>query len=296
MRFVPFPMNYRHIYHAGNFADVFKHCILVLLLESLLRKEKPFCYVDTHAGLGIYDLQSLPAQKTLEYLRGISLILNCDHEDIPTEIAPYLAAIKKLNKNVAVTKALTGDSMHFYPGSPFVARTMLRSCDRMILMELHQEDVLTLKQEFAQDQQVVVHHYDGYQGLKAFLPPQERRGLVLIDPAFEQKDEFAKVLFSLERALTRWQNGIYAIWYPIKDFTSVDNFLRDLSKTGSHYLVCEMTISKQTALKEFVGCGMVIVNPPWQIEKALEKVLPWLWKILSPNSEGGVKIRASSKC
>jgi 23S rRNA (adenine2030-N6)-methyltransferase len=273
-------MNYRHIYHAGNFADVFKHCILVLLLESLLRKEKPFCYIDTHAGLGVYDLQSEPAQKTLEYLHGISQVLNCAYANTPKEIIPYFAAIKKLNKPFE-NKELTGNSIKFYPGSPFIAHSMLRSYDRMVLMELHQEDVLALKRIFVKNKQIAVHHYDGYHGLKAFLPPREKRGLVLIDPSFEQTNEFARVLSALECALSRWQNGIYAVWYPIKDITLVNNFLRILDKMGIQYLTCEMTIGKQTLLKKFVGCGMVIVNPPWQIEKALEKTLPWLRKILS---------------
>ncbi len=283
-------MNYRHIYHAGNFADVFKHCVLVVLLESLLRKEKPFCYVDTHAGLGIYDLQQESSQKTLEYLSGVSRVLDYGHKDIPVEITPYLTAIKKLNQAYIVNDDLTGDNIHFYPGSPFIARSLLRSQDRMVLMELHQEDVLTLREVFSRDKQVAVHHYDGYQGLKAFLPPAERRGLVLIDPSFEQKNELDLVLSALESALSRWQTGIYAIWYPIKDFTLVDNFLRAIRKMGFPYLISDLIIGKQTMLKEFIGCGMVIVNPPWQIEAALEKVLQGLWKALSPELIGGVRV------
>jgi 23S rRNA (adenine2030-N6)-methyltransferase len=271
-------MNYRHVYHAGNFSDVFKHSILVLLLENLLRKEKPFCYVDTHAGLGVYNLQSPAAQKTLEYLSGISRVLNWAENDIPVEIAPYLAAIKKLN------------NVNFYPGSPFIARSLLRPQDRMVLMELHPEDVLSLKNVFVNDKQVGVHHYDGYQGLKAFLPPHERRGLVLIDPAFEQKNEFDLVLLALENALLRWQTGIYAIWYPIKDLALVANFLHSLSKMDLQCLVCEMIIDKQTVLKEFIGCGMVIINPPWQIEIVLKRVLSWLWRVLAVNFAGGVKV------
>lgn len=287
-------MNYRHIYHAGNFGDVFKHCILVLLLEKLRQKDNPFCYVDTHAGLGIYDLQSDPAQKTLEYLGGISRILDYVYGEVPSEITPYLALIKKMNKT-AVTGALTGNNIRFYPGSPYLARSLLRPDDHMILMELHQEDVLSLKKLFTRDKQVAVHHYDGYQGLKAFLPPHERRGLVLIDPAFEQKNEFELVLSALEVAMARWQNGIYAIWYPIKDFTLVHKFLDALSKMDIQYLISEMTIGKNTigkkpVLKEFIGCGMVIVNPPWQFDVILKKVLSWLWQILSPNQEGYIKV------
>lgn len=282
-------MNYRHIYHAGNFADVFKHCVLLLLIESLLHKDKPFCYVDTHAGIGIYDLQSEFAQKTLEYSLGVAHILDCAAQDIPPELAPYLAAIKQLNFPF-VTMPLNGSNLRFYPGSPYLVRSLLRAHDRMILTELHKEDVLQLKQVFARDKQVAVHHCDGYQGLKAFLPPRERRGLVLIDPAFEQKNEFELILAALQTALSRWQSGIYAIWYPITDFALVSNFRRFLRKMSVPVLICEMTINKQTALKEFVGCGFAIINPPWQLDKKLQRVLPWLWKALSINQQGAVEI------
>lgn len=279
-------MNYRHIYHAGNFADVFKHCVLVLLLESLLRKNKPFCYIDTHAGVGIYDLYSKMAQKTHEYLSGISRVLDNSSKGMPDELTPYLVCLKKLNK----IKTLTGGDIHFYPGSPHLARFFLRPVDRMILMELHQEDILLLKKLYAKDSQVAVHHYDGYQGLKAFLPPIEHRGLVFIDPPFEQKSEFELILAALKVALDRWQNGIYAIWYPVKDYNLVRDFLRALDKLGVPHFVSEMIISKQTVLKEFVGSGMVIINPPWQVDQTCKKVLPWLWRVLSPNLEGGIKI------
>lgn len=285
-------MNYRHIYHAGNFADLFKHIILMLLLKSLSSKANPFCYVDTHAGLGIYDLQSQLAQKTVEYLLGVSRVLNYRDEVIPEELSPYFRVIAELNRPV-ITSPFTGEQLRFYPGSSFLARSLLRSCDRMILMELHPEDVLALKQVFKQDKQVAVHHYDGYLGLKAFLPPQAKRGLVLIDPPFEQKNEFEQVLIGLKTAYSRFKAGIYAVWYPIKDFTLVDNFRRSLIKLGFPHLISEMTISKQTALKEFVGCGMAIINPPWQLDLKLNKILPWLWRVLSPRLAGGVKVMMS---
>ncbi len=189
-----------------------------------------------------------------------------------------------------VTNTLTGNDIHFYPGSPFIARYLLRPQDRMVLMELHPEDVWSLKKVFVSDKQVGVHHCDGYQGLKAFLPPRERRGLVLIDPAFEQKNELDLVLLALENALSRWQTGIYAIWYPIKDFVLVTDFLHALSKMGLQCLICEMTIDKQTVLKEFIGCGMVIINPPWQIEMALKRVVSWLRRVLAVNFADDIKV------
>lgn len=286
-------MNYRHIYHAGNFADVFKHSLLVLLMKSLLRKDKPICYLDTHAGLGIYDLHAEAAKKTLEYQLGIGRVLDCAAAEIPAEVLPYLNIVKDLNnsnKKPINKTSIIGNELHYYPGSSFIVRSLLRSDDSMILMELHPDDVLLLKQTFVKDKQVAVHHLDGYQGLKAFLPPKERRGLVLIDPPFEQKNEFELILKGIDIALSRWPTGVYAIWYPIKDFTLVDNFRRSLSKVNIPYFIGEMLIDKPAQLKKFVGCGMAILNPPWQFDAVLNKVLPWLWRVLSSGQNGGIKI------
>jgi 23S rRNA (adenine2030-N6)-methyltransferase len=166
-------MNYRHIYHAGNFADVFKHVLLVALIRSLLQKDKAFCFLDTHAGIGRYDLQSTQAQKCKEFVGGIAKIMQ--QEKPPALIADYLNCVKKTNANAP-------DQLQFYPGSPDIVKQLMRPQDRMILTELHDEDYLTLRRAFPHDKQVGVHLQDGYQALKAFLPPPERRGLVLIDP------------------------------------------------------------------------------------------------------------------
>jgi 23S rRNA (adenine2030-N6)-methyltransferase len=263
-------MNYRHSYHAGNFADVFKHSILVLLIQKLLQKEKPFCYFDSHAGIGYYDLYSAETQKTQEYISGIAKVLA--QESYPPELTTYINIIKKLN---------LGDSMQYYPGSPYIVRQMLRAQDRMVLMELHKDDVQMLKQNFFNDQQVAVHHCDGYLGLKAFLPPKENRGLVLIDPPFEEKDEFTKVIEGLKIALERWRNGIYAIWYPIKDRLSVNEFLTQINTIApNEVLVSEITIVEQSELSSLVSCGMAIINPPWQLDQKLKYVVPWMEKTM----------------
>lgn len=277
-------MNYRHIYHAGNFADVFKHSILVLLLEHLLRKDKPFCYVETHAGTALYDLSATAAQKTNEYLNGIGRLLSSLHLDkvSPKELAPYFKVVHTCNANT--------EALQFYPGSPTIARALLRPEDRMILMELHPEDAAKLKQAFYFDKQVAVHHTDGYQGLKAFLPPPIKRGLVLIDPCFEQKEEFTNIINGLQIALRKWSTGIYAVWYPIKNLAAVQNFLHDLKMMNFPMLLTEMTIKTMLANDEFVGCGMVIINPPWQFEQQLQKVVPWLWQRLAQGNQGGYKI------
>jgi 23S rRNA (adenine2030-N6)-methyltransferase len=301
-------MNYRHIYHAGNFADVFKHCILTLLAQNFLHKDKSFCYVETHAGIARYDLLSEEAQKTSEYLTGIAPILNSiynteststtKHLPPPEELAPYFTAIKQLNKNLA-----NPTDLRFYPGSPYLVRSLLRPQDRMILMELHKEDVLILKKEFANDKQVAVHHCDGYQGLKAFLPPPIKRGLVLIDPSFEQKDEFEKIIAALTLATSRWSTATYAVWYPIKDTLPLEPFLKKLHALHLPILINEITINNQTTTEHpphikptttnpnntipdrttnnLTGCGMAIINPPWKFEEQLNRVLPWLHKTLS---------------
>lgn len=265
-------MNYRHIYHAGNFADVFKHSILTLLIQNLLRKDTPFCYLDTHAGIGVYNLLSILAQKTKEYELGIARILKCENH--PAELDKYLAIVKKLNVN--------NMTISNYPGSPYIAYSLLRPIDRMILLELHHEDIFTLKEKFFNNKQVSVHHYDGYQGLKAFLPPKERRGLVLIDPPFEQPDEFEQIIAGLKVALTRWATGIYAIWYPIKDIKAVNQFKFNLHNLGiKNLLIKELIIEKyDTTSNAFRGCGMAIINPPWQFDQLVTPIISWLQKIL----------------
>ncbi len=277
-------MNYRHIYHAGIFADIFKHAIVSVLIQSLLSKEKPFCYVDTHAGIGLYDLQQAAAQKTQEYATGLVPLLRA--ENYPALLKPYLAAIAAYNKvdNITVMP-------RYYPGSPCVVRHLLREQDRMILSELHQEDVKYLKQVFWNDKQVAVHHVDGYQAIKAFLPPKERRGLVLIDPPYEQENEFAKIIDALVMGLQQWETGVYAVWYPLKDRMITNHFLRKIkTRVDKEILVTELTIYSTEIKNTLNGCGMVIVNPPWQLEEKLNALVPWLWNVLSLNKQGGCRV------
>ncbi len=196
-------MNYRHRFHAGGPADCLKHAVLAVVLERLKAKPAPFSVVDTHAGLGRYDLLSEAAQKTGEYKSGIARLLAA--ADPPAFFAPYLAAVRSLNG-----KPESGgrQPLRWYPGSPLLARLLMRPKDRLVLIELHPEDVRLLKLEFADQMHVAVHHADGYLGLKAFLPPPERRGVVLIDPPFEREDEFAKLASGIKRAHRRWPQGI----------------------------------------------------------------------------------------
>lgn len=285
-RTLRFSMNYRHSYHAGSFVDVFKHVVLIALLQSLQRKETPFCYIDTHAGIGCYDLHSKEAKKTQEYATGIARIIS-QNIKVPSEVQSYLAAVQSVNP----TESGEGDIPRFYPGSPRIGRYFLRAQDKMVLSELHPQDVFTLKQEFYGDKQVAVHEVDGYLGLKAFVPPKEKRGLVLIDPPFEQEDEVEQIYRALKMALQRWPTGIYAVWYPLKEMRFIHNLQRKLrSLKIKKMLVAELSIYPEDSPLSLNGSGMVIINPPWQLDEQLNILLPWVWRALSPEKKGGFRV------
>ncbi len=270
-------MNYRHIYHAGNFADVFKHIILVSLIQSLLRKESAFCYLETHAGIGCYDLLSVEAQKSEEAASGIKKILAAYNP--PDLIKDYLACVNHLNNNTT--------PFRYYPGSPFFVKQLMRPQDRMVLSELHPEDVQLLKKLFVRDKQIAIHHQDGYQSLKAFLPPKERRGLVLIDPPYEKNMELMSLPTLLAQTIQQWETGIYAIWYPIKTEQQNKLFHQELKqKIKRPFLTVECCIYSQDVALQLNGSGMVIINPPWQIEQQLSHIIPWVWNALSINQQG----------
>jgi 23S rRNA (adenine2030-N6)-methyltransferase len=272
-------MNYRHIYHAGNFGDVMKHVVLTLLLKRLMLKDTPLCVLDTHAGIGVYDLSSDAALKTGEFLSGIAALLR--HNNLPEFFEPYLDTVRMCGCN-------PGDPENpgFYPGSPWIARHFLRPGDRLVLSELHSEDVQTLRQNFAGDRQVSVHHLDAYNALKAFLPPRERRGLILIDPAFEVNNEFDLVVQGLDQALRRFATGVYAVWFPIKERQSIAVLYDDCRRAGlDRMLAVELLVYPDMAPERLNGCGMLIINPPWKIDEDIAEVLPVLQQCLE--REGG---------
>lgn len=272
-------MNYRHAYHAGNFADVVKHALLTLVLAHLKRKDTPFCVVDTHAGIGRYDLEGVEAGKTGEFREGIGRLL--EGGDLPSLLADYGAAVRSVNPDWPELKA--------YPGSPRIARFMLRPQDRLALVELHPEDAQTLKREFARDPQTGVHLQDAYIALRALLPPKERRGLVLIDPPFEVKDEFRRIAKGLAEALERWPTGIYGIWYPIKELDQVDRFLGELVGLGRPCFTAELFRYSPTDPARLNGTGLVLINPPWKLDEALEELLPVLHDRLGGSGGYGVR-------
>ncbi len=262
-------LSYRHGFHAGNFADVHKHTVLTLLIEALQRKDKGFCYIDTHAGAGRYDLRGEFAGKLREHEHGIGRLWQAG--DVPPELAPYLAAVRAANPSAGK------ESMRYYPGSPLIVRSMLRAQDRMVLMELHNTEAPVLAQLFAGDRQVVVHHQDGYQGLKAYVPLQERRGLVFIDPAYELPDEFESVVAGIQETHRRWPTGMIALWYPIQLRTMVTRLHRLLRETRIRkMLLCELLVQPDDVPKRLNGSGMIIINPPWQLDATLATLLRWL--------------------
>ncbi len=250
-------MNYRHAYHAGNFADVFKHALLMHLLAALLRKPAPIRVIDTHAGIGLYDLHATEAEKTGEYQDGIARLWNAS---LSPELAPYVDAVRTANRLVR------DDMLRYYPGSPRLIRALLREGDRLDLVELHPADAQSLRRNFIRDPMVRVHTMDAYAALKALTPPPERRGLVLIDPPFEKTDEFERIARGLQEALKRWATGVYALWYPIKTRPPVEAFFTQIRALKIEALACEMMIAPPDTPNGLSGCGLLILNPPWQID------------------------------
>jgi 23S rRNA (adenine2030-N6)-methyltransferase len=272
-------MNYRHIFHAGNPADVMKHAVMALILEHLRVKPAPFCVLDTHAGIGRYDLTSEAAQKTLEHEDGIGRLFGAPAPH--PALTPYLDAVTAINPD-GVLRA--------YPGSPRIARASLRSQDRLVLSELHPDDARALRREFRDDPQVAVHEIDAYVALKAHLPPKEKRGLVLIDPPFEQPDEFARMAEGLAAAHRRWPTGIYALWYPIKERAAVWRFQESVEKTGiAKILLAELTWHPEDTHLRLNGSGLLIVNPPWRLDETLKEALGALHAVL-PTTGGGASV------
>ncbi|WP_188792724.1 23S rRNA (adenine(2030)-N(6))-methyltransferase RlmJ [Dyella nitratireducens] len=274
-------MNYRHAYHAGNFADVLKHSVLFALIEALKAKDTPFALIDTHAGSGCYALDSEEAGKTGEYRDGIARLLFPDlqqtrqHGALPPLLRHWLDTILALPGNE--------HGLKLYPGSPLQAAQAMRATDSAQLCELHPEEVSRLRELFRHDQRVHVHHRNGYEALKALLPPKEKRGLVLIDPPYEaQEDEFRLVEAALKMALQRWPNGIYAIWYPIKLRSQVQPFLRWLQRCGARrVLQAELLVHPDDSPLRLNGSGMAILNAPWNLDQILREPLQAMARLLS---------------
>ncbi|MFC3704116.1 23S rRNA (adenine(2030)-N(6))-methyltransferase RlmJ [Devosia honganensis] len=272
-------MNYRHAFHAGNFADVVKHLVLTRIIAYLTRKDAPFRVIDTHAGVGLYDLYADAAERTGEWLEGIAPLVERGLPEAAAALAaPYLAAVRAQNPDGV---------LRYYPGSPFIARHMLRGQDRLMALELHPADAEALKENFAGDIQTRVTRLDGWAAMGTHLPPKEKRGLVLVDPPFEEKGEFARMVQSLEKAHKRWPGGIYAYWYPLKAPDEVAAYVKALEATGIRKILrLELRVRRPATPPRLHGTGMIVVNPPFVLEAEMAALLPALADLLGEEGRG----------
>lgn len=262
-------MNYRHAYHAGNFADVVKHVILARVLTYMKLKPQPFRVIDTHAGIGRYDLTGIEAGKTGEWREGIARLAGAGLPgDIADLLAPYLDAVASVNMPGALT---------FYPGSPVIARHLMRASDHLAANELHPDDCDLLKSELRRVPNTNVLNLDAYVAIKALLPPPERRGVVLIDPPFEQADEFKSLKDALANGLQRFANGVYIVWYPVKDQAAANRFVSEIAALGCHKMLdVRLKIAEPFAGLGLTETGVLMLNPPYSLKAELERIMPFL--------------------
>ncbi|MCK7612603.1 23S rRNA (adenine(2030)-N(6))-methyltransferase RlmJ [Roseibium sediminicola] len=276
-------MNYRHAYHAGNIGDVLKHAVLARLIVYFQRKDKAFRILDTHAGIGLYDLTSEETRKTGEWQHGIAKVLEADMPAAVAELLePWLGVVRDLNP---------GNDLEVYPGSPQVARQLLRKTDRLTLTELHPQDFKTLSDRYAGDHQVKTIHLDGWLAMGSFLPPKEKRGLVLIDPAFEVTDEFVRMTDAVLKAYKKWPGGTYALWYPLKDARAIRRMHADFEAAGLRdVLALELNAGKSGPDTRMLGSGMTLVNAPFTLADEMRHILPWLADVLHQGPGAGFTV------
>ena len=281
-------MNYRHAYHAGNFADVLKHAMLAMVIEYLKLKPQSFRVIDVHAGIGLYDLESVEAGKTREWEGGIGRLWRAElPEAAARHLAPYLDAVKALNP---------GGELRVYPGSPRLARALMRRGDPLIANELHPEDFARLKSHLADAPDTKVLNLDAWVALKSLLPPKERRGLVLIDPPFEARDEFERLGDGLATALERFATGIYLIWFPVKSPHDVAALVRRVRGHGARKGLCAtLAVGARGIRPGLTETGILIINPPYLIKDKLAAVLPALSTLLSEGPGSGFDLKAWSE-
>ncbi|RCK31433.1 DNA utilization protein YhiR [Thalassospira xiamenensis] len=273
-------LSYLHGFHAGNFADIHKHAAMRMILDYLCKKEKPFCVIDTHAGSGWYDLGSAQSAKTGEWKNGIAAVQQ--KGNAPKQMQPFLDQIaafdpiaKGRDYGVFEDDDLKGP---FYPGSPFIMRELLRDHDEMILMELHPREYDLLEYSVERDPRIHLHKRDGYEGLVGMMPPAIRRGLVLMDPSYDVKQDYQKAASSIKRAWERWENGIFMLWYPILeagfDAELRENFARIKAKGG--VLCAELSTNQGGAKGRMRGTGLMIINPPYGFDQQFDEIGQWL--------------------
>jgi 23S rRNA (adenine2030-N6)-methyltransferase len=268
-------MNYRHAFHAGNFADVFKHAILTRILVHLRDKPAPFRVIDLHAGAGLYDLTSEESQRTGEWRDGFARLFAAEFRpEAAALLAPYLAAVRAFNP---------GGELRHYPGSPLIVGELLRANDRLIACELEPVAAAALAGRLHGIRQAKAVAIDGWVALNAYIPPSERRGLVLLDPSYEEAAEFPRLAAALVSAWRKWRTGIYMAWYPIKSRNGPDALVRTLARSGlEKALRLEITIGPIAADGPLAGCGLVVINPPWRLAEEGQVMLGALMELFGP--------------
>jgi 23S rRNA (adenine2030-N6)-methyltransferase len=272
-------MNYRHAYHAGSLADLIKHITLAHLLARLCTKETPFCVMDTHAGAGSYDLRAPEAQKTGEAATGVFRFAKLSETEA---LAPLQAVLKKWNLGIALGEGFDPARLGFYPGSPAVIRHYLRATDRLIAVEKHPEEMAKLRKLVGFESNVQLHERDGFEAMGALLPPPEKRLLVFIDPAFEQHDEMDKSAKAIIKAWPRNTTAMFALWYPLVDDIAIAQMKEALVAGPMQKILCaEAEYAPQANMR---GCGLMLINPPWQIENALSDMLKILRPLFAENA------------
>lgn len=269
-------LSYRHGFHAGNFADVLKHTVLIHTLDYMMQKEKALRIIDTHAGAGVYKLSGAQAQKNREFENGIGRLWSM--ANVPTAVAHYLNAVRKLNER---------DQLQIYPGSPLFTQTLMREQDRLFLHELHPSDFQFLRDCMRDDKRIKVLNEDGFASMQALLPPPDRRALVLLDPSYEVKSDYQHLVKQVIQAHKRFATGTFLIWYPVVLRQRIDEMELALQKSGIKNIQL-MELGLQTDNPEFgmTSSGMIVINPPWTLWSAMEEALPWLADELGENGQG----------
>ncbi|MBS0662684.1 MAG: 23S rRNA (adenine(2030)-N(6))-methyltransferase RlmJ [Verrucomicrobia bacterium] len=283
-------MNYRHHFHAGNFADVMKHVLLLRLIAGMQRKEKGFLYLDTHAGRGAYVLAAAARGDSLarqpEHPLGIGRLVS--RSDLPPGVADYVTLVRSFDQQ----RGGRGDGTGHYPGSPWLVQLRARPQDRLVLCELHPEEHAELAREFALGPRAQVVAADGYAAVRAYLPPLERRALVLIDPPFEAQDEFARIVSAVAEALRRLPGAVIAIWYPLTERARLDAFIGELCALAlPPTLELELAVAGPGSALKLKGCGLVVLNPPWKFDAETSPLLEWLAAALAQEPGGGARVR-----
>ncbi len=259
-------LSYRHAYHAGNHADVLKHLVVVRCVRYLRRKDRPLCYVDTHAAAGGYSLLADESQKCCEYQSGIEKLWQ--QNDLPESVADYRNLVAEYNQHQHLSR---------YPGSPWLAAKVLSKQDALWLHELHPNEAESLKATFSRDRRIKVVAGDGYQGSVALMPPPQRRGLVLIDPSYEIKSDYQQVVETLQKLHSRFATGVFALWYPVVERQRIDRLEKALCSSGIQRInLYELSIKPDHSDYGMTGSGMIIINPPWGLQQDMPQALPYL--------------------